>query len=129
MSAAEYGLPSPAGAASWLSLSQIVFNMHERWDTTSCNGGLNWQIFTSEAGYNYKDSVTSGLYFQLGACLAKLTGSLEYITEAEQVFEWVQGVGLIGNNYNVYDRTDDTKGCTSVAPRPVELQCRRLSLR
>lgn len=88
--------------------------MHERWDTTSCNDGLKWQIFTSEAGYNHKDCVSSGLYFQLGARLAKLTGSPEYITEAEQTFEWVQGVGLIVNNYNVFDRTDDTKGCTSV---------------
>ena len=26
----------------------------------------------------------------------------------------MQGVGLIDNNYNVYDGTDDTKGCTSV---------------
>jgi mannan endo-1,6-alpha-mannosidase len=115
MSAAEYGLPSPDGAPSWLSLAQNVFSdMHERWDTTSCNGGLKWQIYTNAPGYDYKNSISNGLYFQLGARLAKLTGSPEYITEAEQVFEWVQSVGLIDSNYNVYDGTDDTKGCTSV---------------
>jgi hypothetical protein len=70
------------------SLAQNVFpNMHERWYTTSCNGGLKWQIFTSEAGYDYKNSISNGLYSQLGTRLAKLTGSLEYITEAEQAFE------------------------------------------
>lgn len=64
MSAAEYGLPSPAGSPSWLSLAQNIFsNMHERWDTTSCNGVLKWQIFTSEAGYDYKNSISNGLYF------------------------------------------------------------------
>jgi mannan endo-1,6-alpha-mannosidase len=87
MSAAEYGLPSPAGAPSWLSLAQNVFNMHERWETTSCNGGLKWQTFSSEAGYDYKNSISNGLYSQLGTRLAKLTGSPEYITEAEQAFE------------------------------------------
>src|SRR4051812_10428670 len=82
MSAAEYRLPSPTGALSWLSLAQNIFNMQ---DTTSCNGGLKWQISTSEAGYDYKNSISNGLYFQLGACLAKLTGSPEYITRAEEV--------------------------------------------
>jgi mannan endo-1,6-alpha-mannosidase len=115
MSAAEYGLPSPAGAPPWLSLAQNVFSdMHERWDMTSCNGGLKWKILTSSPGYDYKNSISNGLYFQLGARLAKFTGSPEYITEAEQVFEWVQSVGLIDKDYNVYDGTDDTKGCTSV---------------
>jgi mannan endo-1,6-alpha-mannosidase len=39
MSAAEYGLPSPAGAPSWISLAQNVFNEFEsRWDMTRCNG-------------------------------------------------------------------------------------------
>ncbi len=115
MTAAEYGLPSPAGAPSWIELAQNVFmDMHERWDTTSCNGGLKWQIATNAAGYNYKNSISNGLYFQLGARLAKFTGGAEYIAECEQVFEWVQSVGLIDEKYNVYDGTDDTQGCTSV---------------
>jgi hypothetical protein len=115
MSAAEYGLPSPAGAPSWISLAQNVFSdMHDRWDTTSCNGGLKGQILSSSPGYDYKNSISNGLYFQLSVRLAKLTGSPEYVTAAEQVFEWVQSVGLVDENYNVYDGTDDTKGCTSV---------------
>lgn len=87
--------------------------MHERWDTKSCNGGLKWQIYTNSPGYNYKNSISNGLYFQLGARLAKLTGSPEYIAEVEQMFEWVQSVGLIDSNYNVYDGKDDTQDCTS----------------
>ena len=115
MSAAEYGLPSPAGAPSWLSLAQNVLSeIRERWDTTSCHGGLKWQISSSSPGFDYKNSISNGLYFQLAARLAKSTGNPDYVTEAERVFDWVQSVGLIDDKYNVYDGTDDTKGCTSV---------------
>jgi mannan endo-1,6-alpha-mannosidase len=89
--------------------------MRECWGMAPCNGGLKWQIFTSETGHDYKNSISNGLYFRPGTRLAKLTSNPEYITEAERALEWwVQGVGLIDNNYNVYDRTDDIKGCTSV---------------
>lgn len=115
MAAAEYNLPCPAGAPSWLSMAQNVFSdLHERWDTTSCNGGISWQILSNAAGYSYKNSISNGLYFQLGARLAKFTGAAEYVSECEQVFEWVQSVGLIDGKYNVYDGTDDMQGCKSV---------------
>jgi mannan endo-1,6-alpha-mannosidase len=58
LSALEYDFPIPEGKAStiWLDLSRAVFNsMVPRWDTTSCNGGLRWQIFPANAGYDYKN--------------------------------------------------------------------------
>jgi hypothetical protein len=58
LSAAEYGFPVPRGKAStlWLDLSRAVFDtMVPRWDTATCNGGLRWQIFQSNAGYDYKN--------------------------------------------------------------------------
>lgn len=115
MSAAEYDLPSPAGAPSWISLAQNVFSeMNSRWDMTSCKGGLKWKISSSSAGYDYKSTIANGLFFQLGARLARFTGNTDYSNMATQVFEWVQSVGLIDNDYNVYDGTDDTIGCSAV---------------
>jgi mannan endo-1,6-alpha-mannosidase len=58
LSALEYNFPTPEGKAStiWLDLSRAVFDsMVPRWDTTSCNGGLRWQIFPANAGYDYKN--------------------------------------------------------------------------
>jgi mannan endo-1,6-alpha-mannosidase len=58
LSAAEYGYPVPQGKPStiWIDLSRAVFDsMVPRWDTATCNGGLRWQIFQSNAGYDYKN--------------------------------------------------------------------------
>lgn len=56
MSAAEYNFPNPpADKPQWLGLAQAVFNTQaSRWDTEYCDGGLRWQIFTWNNGYDYK---------------------------------------------------------------------------
>lgn len=56
MSAAEYKFPNPpANQPQWLGLAQAVFNTQAaRWDTEYCAGGLRWQIFTWNNGYDYK---------------------------------------------------------------------------
>jgi mannan endo-1,6-alpha-mannosidase len=69
MSAAEYGLPNP-GSLPWLNLAQNVFkNYQSRWDNSTCNGGLRWQISPTSGGYTYKNSISNGLMFQLAARL------------------------------------------------------------
>src|SRR5437773_12544718 len=62
MSAAENKYPDPpAGGPQWLALAQAVFNLQvSRWDVTNCNGGLRWQIFPFNNGYNYKNSISNG---------------------------------------------------------------------
>ncbi|TKA50067.1 hypothetical protein B0A55_12886, partial [Friedmanniomyces simplex] len=114
LSAAEYGFPAPDGNSSnvWLELAEAVFNTQQsRWDTTSCNGGLKWQIFTSNAGYDYKNSISNGGLFQIAARLARYTGNQTYVEWAEKTWNWMSAVGLIDVNYNVYDGTDDTLNC------------------
>lgn len=56
MSAAEYNFPNPpADKPQWLALAQAVFNTQAaRWDTEHCNGGLRWQIYQWNRGYDYK---------------------------------------------------------------------------
>jgi mannan endo-1,6-alpha-mannosidase len=58
LTALEYGFPIPQGKAStiWLDLSRAAFDtMVPRWETSTCNGGLRWQIFESNKGYDYKN--------------------------------------------------------------------------
>ena len=76
MSAAELKFPDPGkDKPSWLALAQAVFNTQvPRWDTQSCAGGLRWQIFFSNPGWDYKNTISNGAFFQLAARLARYTG-------------------------------------------------------
>jgi mannan endo-1,6-alpha-mannosidase len=58
MSAAEKDYPQPTiGPYSWLRLTENLWNTQvRRWDTATCGGGLKWQIFTFNNGYDYKNS-------------------------------------------------------------------------
>ena len=53
MTAAELKFP-PSGKdyPSWTAMGQAVFNSQaERWDPTTCDGGLRWQINPLNNGY------------------------------------------------------------------------------
>ncbi|KUJ23344.1 cell wall glycosyl hydrolase Dfg5 [Mollisia scopiformis] len=116
MSAAEVNFPNPpSNQPQWLALAQAVFNLQaSRWDTTTCGGGLRWQIFTFNNGYNYKNSISNGCFFNLAARLAKYTGNDTYAEWAEKAWDWTASVGLLDNSYYVYDGSDDTINCTQV---------------
>lgn len=116
MSAAEVNFPNPpSDQPQWLALAQAVFNTQApRWDTTSCGGGLKWQIFTFNNGYNYKNSISNGCFFNLGARLAKYTGNDTYSDWAEKTYVWMESIGLIDQNYYVFDGSDDLINCTRV---------------
>ncbi len=52
----------PEDEPQWLALTQAVWNEQaapDRRDDT-CGGGLRWQIFVANVGYNYKNSTHSG---------------------------------------------------------------------
>jgi len=109
MSAAEKNFTStPSGTASWL---QIVINLWNsqvvRWDTSTCAGGMRWQIYSENDGYDYKNSVTNGAFFQFSARLAHFTGNATYVAWAERAWDWATGIGLIGENYDVFDGSND----------------------
>lgn len=116
LSAAEVNFPNPpADQPQWLALAQAVFNTQvPRWDPTTCGGGLRWQIFTFNNGYNYKNSISNGCFFNLAARLAKYTGNQTYADWAEKAWDWTVGVGLMDNNFYVYDGSDDTINCTQL---------------
>lgn len=108
MTAAETNFLNPnktsEGGVQWLSLVQAVFNEYAtRWDAADCGGGLRWQIFTFNNGYTYKNSISNGCFFNLGARLARYTGNQTYAEWATKVYDWMEGVGFIDDAYNVYD--------------------------
>ena len=116
LSAAESGFPSPAAdQPQWLALAEAVFNTQwPRWVTDTCGGGLKWQIFESNAGYDYKNTVSNGAFFQIAARLARYTGNQTYVDWAERAWNWMETIGLFDADYNVFDGTDEKINCTEL---------------
>ncbi|KAK1243767.1 hypothetical protein MKX08_001905 [Trichoderma sp. CBMAI-0020] len=104
MSAAENVFPNPpSDQPGWLAMAQAVFNQYVgRWDP-HCGGGLRWQIFQWNKGYDYKNSVANGCFFNVAARLARYTGNQTYADWAQKVWDWEQKIGLIGSQYQVFD--------------------------
>ncbi|KAH9439544.1 hypothetical protein MCOR02_003093 [Pyricularia oryzae] len=119
MSAAERNLPQPESSVpSWLKMSENIHaSLASRWDTTTCGGGLLWQIFASNPnGLNYKNSVSNGAFFQLSARLARATGNQTYMDWANKIFDWSTGVGFVDQNFHVVDGADKRDDCKKVNP-------------
>ncbi|CCH43944.1 Mannan endo-1,6-alpha-mannosidase [Wickerhamomyces ciferrii] len=119
MSAAERNFTNPEKhEPQWLYLAQSVFNtMSYRWDEQECGGGLRWQIFQWNSGYDYKNSVSNGCFFQLAARLARYTGNSTYVEWAERVWDWMNVTNLIDGNSNylvVFDGTSTNDDCSKV---------------
>jgi mannan endo-1,6-alpha-mannosidase len=116
LTAAEHKFPDPPkDQPQWLALAQGVFNTQApRWDQTTCGGGLRWQVFSFNAGYNYKNSISNGCFFNIAARLGRYTGNQTYLDWAEKMWDWEQNIGLISADYHIYDGSDDTINCTQI---------------
>ncbi|CCE88419.1 Piso0_001924 [Millerozyma farinosa CBS 7064] len=118
MAAAEKNFSNPSDPKkAWLTLAQAVFNtMSARWDTKDCGGGLRWQIFQWNSGYDYKNTVSTGCLFNIAARLARYTGNDSYSDWAEKIWEWFDSVGLLavsGDSYYIYDGVE-AKACENI---------------
>ncbi|PSR80976.1 glycoside hydrolase, partial [Coniella lustricola] len=118
MLAAENKFPNPplATEPGWLALAQAVFNTQaapDRHDDT-CGGGLRWQIPPTNVGYDYKNSIANGIFFNMGARLARYTDNTTYSNWAVTTWDWMTGVGLIDEKYNVYDGGHIEDNCTTI---------------
>ncbi|KAF4625759.1 hypothetical protein G7Y89_g12404 [Cudoniella acicularis] len=116
MTAAETGFTDPpTGQPGWLALAQAVYNTQKpRWDNTTCGGGHRWQIFTFNNGYNYKNSISNGCYFNLAARLALYSGNQTYADEAVRTWDWMWDVELIKHDsYHIVDGAHTTDNCTA----------------
>jgi mannan endo-1,6-alpha-mannosidase len=115
MTAAETGFPDPATGPGWLALAQAVYNTQmPRWDP-SCGGGMRWQIFPFNTGFNYKNSISNGCYFALAARLALYTGNQSYADEAIKTWNWMWDINLIKHDtYWIVDGAHNTDNCTEM---------------
>ncbi|KAK5115102.1 hypothetical protein LTR62_001799 [Meristemomyces frigidus] len=116
MSAAELKFPNPPSTEpQWLALAQAVFNSQAlRWDNTSCGGGLKWQIFTFNNGYNYKNAISNGCFFNLASRLGYYTKNQTYFDWADRMWDWVTEVSLVSPTYQIFDGTDDNLNCSQL---------------
>ena len=91
MPAAEYKFPNPPpNEPQWLGLAQGVWNSQQmRWDTSSCNGGLHWQIYTFNNGYSYKNSPANAGFINLGARLYGYTKNETYAEWVVKTWDWM----------------------------------------
>lgn len=114
MTAAELNYPQVDGKPSWLSLAQAVFNTQvPRWDKTSCNGGLHWQIWSYQAGWNQKNAISNGGLFQLAARLARYTNNQTYADWANIIWDWSATTPLLNTKtWDIADSTTFPSGCT-----------------
>lgn len=116
LSAAENRFPNPPDKAnvSWLATAQGIFNLQAaRWNTDTCGGGLKWQIFSFNNGYNYKNTISNGCFFNMGSRLAVYTGNATYADWANKVWDWSARI-LFDGRYNFYDGSDDNLNCTEL---------------
>lgn len=119
LSAAERNFTNPpSGDPGWLALAQGVYNtMWSRWDTSNCKGGLRWQIFTWNSGYDYKNVISNACLFNIAARLARYTKNDTYADTATTVYDWLKEVGyftLDGDGYAVYDGASLSNNCTNI---------------
>lgn len=109
----------PDDEYGWLALSQAVYNtMLSRWDTANCGGGLRWQIFQWNSGYDYKNTISNSGLFAMAARLARYTQNTTYVETAEMVWDWLVDIKFIqdsDNGYAIYDGANiGTNNCSTI---------------
>ncbi|KAL2423959.1 Mannan endo-1,6-alpha-mannosidase DCW1 [Exophiala dermatitidis] len=120
LDAAEANFPEPGGdVPSWIALAQAVFNFQaDLWDAATCGGGMRWQVYSFNAGYNLKNTISNGGNFQLAARLARYTGNQTYADWANKMWDWMAGTPLFqfqdGTLY-IWDNTNSDNNCSDVA--------------
>jgi hypothetical protein len=118
LSAAEYNFQNPPqDKPQWLALAQAVFNTQAaRWEEQDCGGGLRWQIFTFNNGYNYKNSISQACFFNIAARLARYTGNNSYAEWAERTWDWMVATELMSlETYYIYDGIH-VENCSKITP-------------
>ena len=75
---------------------------------------LRWQVFPYNKGYGYKNSISNGCFFNMGARLARYTSNDTYAVLAEKAWSWTKNVGLIASNYDIYDGAHIDQNCSDI---------------
>lgn len=119
LEAAERNFTNPSSdIPGWLALAQAVFNtIWARWDTDHCGGGLRWQIFTWNSGYNYKNTISTACLYNIATRLGRYTSNDTYFDVADTAYEWLIDIGFVtisDGAASVYDGAEIDDNCTSI---------------
>jgi mannan endo-1,6-alpha-mannosidase len=119
LDAAEANFPEAGGdAPSWVALAQAVYNFQAAlWDDSTCGGGMRWQVYSFNSGYNLKNTISNGGNFQLAARLAYYTGNSTYSDWAVKMWDWMEASVLFQTQDNIlyiWDNTDVDNNCSDV---------------
>ncbi|KGO43269.1 Six-hairpin glycosidase [Penicillium expansum] len=115
ITAGELNFPERDGEASWVSLAEGVFNGQvPRWDMKNCGGGLRWQIWPYQDGYNLKNAISNGGLFQLSARLALYTKNATYAEWAEKIWDWSATTPLLRKNWTNGTESKWVEGITGL---------------
>ncbi|KAI0190120.1 glycosyl hydrolase family 76-domain-containing protein [Astrocystis sublimbata] len=93
-------------AVEWPTLAQTVFEQQSerRVENGSCADALRWQIFPTNTGYNYVQTLANVANANIGARLSLLDRDNKTLTKSvEDTFKFLQDVKLIDSKFNVYD--------------------------
>ncbi|KAI3340655.1 family 76 glycoside hydrolase [Ustulina deusta] len=106
--AAETGFRDPSSnQPQWLALAQAVFNeqttLDRRVEGGNCDWGLRWQVYRTNNGFDYINTVANACYFNIGARLARYTDNSTYAELAEKTWDLIWRLGYITEDYDVYD--------------------------
>ncbi|KAH7318469.1 mannan endo-1,6-alpha-mannosidase DCW1 [Stachybotrys elegans] len=104
-------------AMAAMSAAENRFPNPPRTKFKTCGGGLRWQVFHTNKGFDYKNSISNGCLFNVAARLARYTGNNTYLNWAERVWEWEDERGLISDSFEIRDGThisNITNECESV---------------
>jgi mannan endo-1,6-alpha-mannosidase len=119
LTAAENGFQKPKDAA-WVDYAITVaeqqaerFEVEQKGNGT-CGGGLRWQIFPFLEGYDYKDARSNANFFLLAARLGRFTGNQTYNQWAEASYLWAKEIGLITDDFAVFDGAGVTSNCSEI---------------
>ena len=108
MTAAESDFQAAEDGPEWIDLAKAVFDTQvSRIDEEVCGGGLRWQIFNFNVGYNYKNTMSNACLMNLGARLARHTGNETYSDTVSELWDWMEEIGLMEDqpDFSVYSGT------------------------
>ncbi|KAI1453670.1 glycoside hydrolase family 76 protein [Annulohypoxylon moriforme] len=84
--------------------------MWSYWNTTTCNGGLIWNIPT----LSYHNAISNELYLEIAAKLHNLVdGDTEYLNRAIKEWEWFSDSGMVNSEGLVNDGLTEDAACTN----------------
>lgn len=126
LTAAELNFQNPSPSnPQWLALAQAVFNqLASRWESDVCGGGLRWQVYFWNDAWPYKNAISNGCLFNMGARLARYTGNNSYALWAEKTWDWITAINFIqfqpyingsgAGGYVIWDGASTTVNCSVI---------------